>query len=170
MACERQIELNLLLFRVKIRFPQKNKTNSYAECENFTLSRSASDWEFHKMHRAGPSKNILTKSQHNISNKCKLEDFYNVPEEIKVIFFFFFYKLLIFVNFNFFQESENYNLPENSTSEAIYELIDTLPMPDRKQDKIKIRKNDDQPRPPLLPRGQSMRAPHPPPRIKRRNQ
>ena len=85
MASERQIELNLLLFRVKIRFPQKNKSNKTSECENFTLSRSASDWEFHKMNRAVSKRCSVAKSQYNIPQKCELEDFYSIPEKQKVM-------------------------------------------------------------------------------------
>ena len=123
---DRELEINLILFRIKIRFPSSKYTKS-PETDCATLSRSSSDWEFYKMNNTATRRPFtLTKSYAALNFICDLEDNdatehvedieddYCVPHEAEAL--------------------DNYNLPENATSEDIYELVDTLPMPGRVPD------------------------------------
>merc|ERR1712226_865186 len=85
-AMERQLEINLIFFKIKIRFPAITKH------QQDTLSRTASDWEFYRMksERTRPRRSF-TKSHlmldliadlENVGNS-KVEDEGEVYDELE---------------------------------------------------------------------------------------
>merc|ERR1711953_1144826 len=157
-AMERQLEINLVFFKIKIRFP------AIIKHQNDTLSRTASDWEFYKMksERTRPGRSF-TKSHLMLDLIADLENNANseVEEEGEV-----YHELEENVEVKSLEElqehysqiknsemSEDYQLPENCTSEDIYELVETLQLPSR----VPL---------PLPPRYKFSPPPSPPPRYK----
>lgn len=77
---DREIELNLILFRVKIKLPSV-KTAKEEEPKTLSRSASASDWEFFKMNYNSDTRRpfTLTKSYAALNFICELEN--NVAQE-----------------------------------------------------------------------------------------
>ena len=66
---ERELEINLLFLKIRIRFPVLLKSAPAPA----TLSRCASDWEFYKMASGGRRPFTLTKSYAALNFICDLE-------------------------------------------------------------------------------------------------
>ena len=83
---DRELEINLLLFRIKIRFPAYVTRPKYPEKSQTyaTLSRSASDWEFYKMNNTASRRPFtLTKSYAALNFICDLEDSVEDEESVE---------------------------------------------------------------------------------------
>ena len=96
---EREIELNLILFRVKIKFPATSKQSSRcSDADDRTLSRSASDWEFFKMNndtntrrpftltKSYAALNFISELENNVAaDEIEDDDFYCLPHVAEVV-------------------------------------------------------------------------------------
>ena len=71
---EREMEINLLFLKIRIRFPVLLKSAPvFPAPAPATLSRCASDWEFYKMASGGRRPFTLTKSYAALNFICDLE-------------------------------------------------------------------------------------------------
>ena len=162
--------MNLGLFRVVVRLPSQGREG---------VPRVAEGWSFLKLtdkprEQGAPSALTVEESMpptctpgKAMASTCTLEEVYSLPAGLP-------------------SEPATYQLPVEATSEAIYELVDTLPLPSREPVAARCptprprrrrahststsshsSSTSSSPGPPLPPRGRSLRAPRPPPRAPR---